>query len=249
MPKVIGIIPARYASTRFPGKPLVDLGGKSMISRVYEQARKSKMLAAVCVATDDNRIFDHVRQQGYDVVMTSVSHTNGTERCLEALNLQKDQFNFVINIQGDEPFINPIQIDTLAGALSEQIEIATLAKKITDPVLLDSPNCVKVVFSYQKDALYFSRSCIPHIRGIEKNGWPAVFDFYKHVGIYAYRTDVLRKITNLPASELEKAESLEQLRWLEHGYRIKIVETDMETIGIDSPEDIAKASRLYGFGS
>lgn len=249
MPTIIGIIPARYASTRFPGKPLIDLGGKSMVQRVIEQAKQASLLNEVCVATDDDRILDHVLQLGYNAVLTSVNHTNGTERCLEALHMQKEQFDYVINIQGDEPFIDPVQINTLAAALDGETELATLIKKIKDPALLDSPNCVKVTFNQQKEALFFSRSCIPYVRGIEKNGWTDIFDFYKHVGIYAYRTDLLEKITQLPPSDLEKAESLEQLRWLENGHRIKVVETEIETIGIDTPDDIEKAKKLYNFGA
>lgn len=247
MPKILGIIPARFASSRFPGKPLIDLDGKTMIQRVYEQAAKAKLLTKVVVATDDERISEHLKSLGHEVVMTSADHTNGTERCLEALNLMQGTFDYVINIQGDEPFINPLQIDTLAGILDGKVQLGTLIKRITDPALLDSPNAVKVVFNSKMIALLFSRSCIPHLRGVEVNNRLSQFTFYKHIGIYAYRTDVLASISHLQPSPLEKAESLEQLRWLENGYKIKVVETDLETIGIDSPEDIEKARRHYKF--
>lgn len=247
MPKILGIVPARYASTRFPGKPLVDLGGKSMIARVYEQAMKSQLLGQVVVATDDLRIKDHLDVLGYKVVMTSVDHNNGTERCLEALEKAGSHFDYVINIQGDEPFIDPEQIDTLATILNGEVELGTLVKKITDPTLLDSPNTVKVVFGNNNEALLFSRSCIPHLRGVAPEQRIAQFTFYKHIGIYAYRTDVLESITRLAPSPLEIAESLEQLRWLENGHKIKVVTTQLETLGIDSPEDIEKARKLYKF--
>lgn len=247
MPSIVGIIPARYASTRFPGKPLIDLGGKTMIQRVYEQARKAGLLSEVVVATDDDRIYNHLQALGYSVTMTSPDHTNGTERCLEALSKLAGNFDYVINIQGDEPFIDPLQIDTLASVLDGSVELGTLIKKITDDALLDTPNTVKVVFNHDREALLFSRSCIPHLRGVERNDRLRRFDFFKHIGIYAYRCDVLKKITTLPMSPLEKAESLEQLRWLENGYRIKLVETELETIGIDSPEDIEKARKFHQF--
>ena len=245
--KILGIIPARYASSRFPGKPLIDLGGKSMIQRVYEQAKKATLLSEVCVATDDVRILDHLSKFGYNAVMTSASHTNGTERCREALELQNQPYDYVINVQGDEPFIDPAQIDLLASVLDGQTELGTLIKKIKDPDLLDSPNCVKVVFNLKNEALLFSRSCIPHLRGIEKDQWLAHCDFYKHIGIYAYKATLLKKITSLKPSGLEKAESLEQLRWLENGYKVKVVETEIEAIGIDTPEDVEKTRMIFNF--
>jgi len=245
MPKILGIIPARYASTRFPGKPLIELGGKTMIQRVYEQASKAKLISEVVVATDDERIFSHVSGLGYQALMTSPVHSNGTERCLEALQLSAGDFDYVINIQGDEPFIDPIQIDTLASILDGDVELGTLVKRISDPALLESPNTVKVVFNNALEALLFSRSCSPHVRGILKQDYLEHFPFYKHIGIYAYRTDVLAAITHLQPSPLEKAESLEQLRWLENGYKIKVVETELETLGIDVPEDVEKVMKHY----
>lgn len=247
MPEILGVIPARYASTRFPGKSLTDLGGKSMVERVYGQALKSKRLSKVVVATDDDRIFQHLQQLNYHVVMTAADHTNGTERCLEALQMTPGNFDYVINIQGDEPFIDPEQIDRLAAILDGKVELGTLVKKITDAALLDSPNTVKVVFDKSMQALLFSRSCIPHIRGVAPGDRLSHFNFYKHIGIYAYRADILPRITALEPSPLERAESLEQLRWLENGYNIKVVETLLETIGIDTPEDIEKARKLYKF--
>ncbi len=247
MPNILGIIPARYASSRFPGKPLVDLGGKSMIQRVYEQACQSKLLNKVVVATDDHRIFDHLHSFGHEVVMTSAHHSNGTERCLEALQVTSGNYDYVINIQGDEPFIDPVQIDILAGILDGKVELGTLVKKISDSAVLDSPNTVKVVFNNEMEALLFSRSCIPHLREIEKSKYLDQFSFYKHIGIYAYRVDVLSTITRLHPTRLEQAESLEQLRWLENGFRVKVVETVLETLGIDSPDDIEKARKHYQF--
>ena len=238
---ILGIIPARYASTRFPGKPLVDIGGKSMIQRVYEQVKKSKLITDVIVATDNQQIFDHVTQFGGRVRMTKENHVSGTDRCYEALTLQKAQFDYVVNIQGDEPFIQPEQIDLLAGLLDGTTEIATLVKKIEDPEQLVNPNVVKAVVAMNGEALYFSRSTIPHIRNTPEKDWLNKQSFYKHIGMYAYRTDVLKKLTSLPVSQLEKAESLEQLRWLENGFRIKVAETKTETIGIDTPEDLNRA--------
>ncbi len=238
---ILGIIPARYASTRFPGKPLADIGGKSMIQRVYEQVKKSKLVTDAIVATDNQEIFDHVTKFGGRVRMTKESHVSGTDRCYEALTLQKAPFNYVINIQGDEPFIQPEQIDLLAGLLDGKTEIATLVKKIEDREQLFNPNVVKVVVAANGEALYFSRSTVPHVRNTAEVEWMSKHNFYKHIGMYAYRTDVLKRLTELPVSSLEKAESLEQLRWLENGFRIKVAETKTETIGIDTPEDLQKA--------
>lgn len=238
---ILGIIPARYASTRFPGKPLADIGGKSMIQRVYEQVKKSKLVTDVIVATDNQEIFDHVTKFGGRVRMTKESHVSGTDRCYEALTLQKAPFDYVINIQGDEPFIQPEQIDLLARLLDGKTEIATLVKKIEDPEHLFNLNVVKAVVAANGEALYFSRSTVPHIRNTPEADWMSKHRFYKHIGMYAYRTDVLKRLTELPVSPLEKAESLEQLRWLENGFRIKAAETKTETIGIDTPEDLQRA--------
>ncbi len=241
--RIIGIIPARYASTRFPGKPLIDLGGKSMIQRVYEQASKCKALNEVWVATDDQHIFDAVFDFGGRVVMTNADHRNGTERCFEASQRIPKKADYIINIQGDEPFIDPKQIDALAGLLDGKTELGTLIKAIEDPTLLDNPNIMKVVFNKAMEALYFSRNCIPYIRGSQKEEWIKEHQFYKHIGIYAYRQDILERIVSLAESTLEKAESLEQLRWLEHGFTIKLAKTDIETFGIDVPEDLEKAQQ------
>lgn len=238
---ILGIIPARYASTRFPAKPLVDIAGKSMIQRVYEQVKKSTLVSEVVVATDNQKIFDHVIGFGGKVSMTKESHVSGTDRCYEALTLQKEKFEYVINIQGDEPFIQPEQIDLLAVLLDGQTEIATLVKKIEDAEQLFNPNVVKAVISSKGEALYFSRSTIPHVRNVPDNEWLSKHHFFKHIGMYAYRADILKQLTTLPVSPLEKAESLEQLRWLENGFSIKTAETKTETIGIDTPEDLEKA--------
>lgn len=239
--KILGLIPARYASSRFPAKPLVDIGGKSMIRRVYEQARKSSSLSDVVVATDHAEIYDHVRLFGGNVCMTRESHVSGTDRCYEALTLQPETYDYVINIQGDEPFIQPGQIDLLASRLNGITEIATLMKSITNPEQLFNPNVVKVVVNKNGEALYFSRSTIPHIRNTPESEWMKKHTFFKHIGMYAYRADILAQLTKLPVSTLEGAESLEQLRWLENGFRVAVAETTIETLGIDTPEDLVLA--------
>jgi 3-deoxy-manno-octulosonate cytidylyltransferase (CMP-KDO synthetase) len=212
-----------------------------MIQRVYEQARKSNMLDTVVVATDHHEIFDHVKSFGGEVCMTRENHVSGTDRCFEALEQQSGSYEYLINVQGDEPFIQPGQIDLLADRLDGKTEIATLIKRLERSEDLFNPNLVKVVVNLAKEALYFSRSPIPHIRNRDQNVWISSFTFYKHIGMYAYRTDILEAITQLPVSELEKAESLEQLRWLEHGYNISVAETTIETMGIDTPDDLQRA--------
>jgi 3-deoxy-manno-octulosonate cytidylyltransferase (CMP-KDO synthetase) len=240
-----GIIPARYASSRFPGKPLVLIGGKSMIQRVYEQASKS--LKLVYVATDDERIMDTVLNFGGKAIMTSPEHLSGTDRCAEAVNriIIETGFNIenVINIQGDEPFIKPEQIDLLVECfMDKKVEIATLIRKTEPGEDLVNPNHVKIVVNRNYDAIYFSRSVIPYIRDTEKSNWSSKYTFYKHLGLYGYRTKTLRKITRLGRSPLEIAESLEQNRWIENGYHIRTVVTDWESLGIDTPEDLEKAN-------
>jgi 3-deoxy-manno-octulosonate cytidylyltransferase (CMP-KDO synthetase) len=243
--KILGIIPARYASTRFPAKALADIHGKSMVRRVYEQALKTPSLSRVVVATDHEKIYAHVKDFG-DVVMTSLEHQSGTDRCCEALHKLNETFDYVINIQGDEPFIMPAQIDLLADCLkSPDVQLATLVKKITDKETLFNHNTPKVIFNKNLEAIYFSRQTIPHLRGIKEDDWLASHEFYKHIGIYAYRADILEQITKLPVSELEKSEALEQLRWIENGYRIKVAITQYETIGIDTPDDLKKVASLY----
>lgn len=255
--KFIGIIPARYASTRFPGKPLAEICGKTMIRRVYEQAMR--VLDTVVVATDDDRIYDHVTQFGGKVVMTRTDHKCGTDRCLEAYHLitnplyreQNNADTVIINIQGDEPFIQPEQIEAIKSCFEEKkdgvcgTEIATLVKPFTSQDTLadlENPNTPKVVFSHRThEALLFSRSVIPYLRGVDKEAWLAQGKHYKHIGMYAYRADILEKITTLPQSEAELAESLEQLRWLENGYRIRVAVCNTQTIGIDTPADLEKA--------
>lgn len=240
--KILGLIPARYASTRFPGKPLADIGGKPMIQRVYERA--SSILEYAYVATDDDRIANVVRSFGGRVVMTADTHKSGTDRCAEALNKVEAElgikFHAVINIQGDEPFIEPKQIELLASAFdNEQTEIATLVKPVDNQADLISPNKPKVVLSLEGNALYFSRQPIPYLRGVEIEKWlDSDIKYYNHIGMYGYRSDVLGKITKLPLGILEKTESLEQLRWLENGYSIKVLETELESLSIDTPEDL-----------
>jgi 3-deoxy-manno-octulosonate cytidylyltransferase (CMP-KDO synthetase) len=247
---IIGIIPARFGSTRFEGKPLIDIQGMSMIQRVYLQCKKAKSLSHVVVATDDQRIFAHVEDFGGKVILTSPLHASGTERCNEVLSILEQtsttSIDGVLNIQGDEPFINPTQIDELAKLLhNPEVHIATLIKKITDKTELFNSNVVKVVFNQFSQALYFSRSPIPHLRGVDQNNWLLEGSFFKHIGIYAYRSSILESIVKIEPSNLEKAESLEQLRWLSNGYKIDVAETDSESIAIDTPEDLIRVLKAY----
>jgi 3-deoxy-manno-octulosonate cytidylyltransferase (CMP-KDO synthetase) len=235
---ILGIIPARYASTRFPGKPLVDIAGKTMIQRVYEQAKKCIHLSEVIVATDDERIYNNVTTFGGKAVMTSSDHQSGTDRCAEVAQIHPT-YDVIINIQGDEPYIDPEQISKLISCFNDgHTQIATLIKKVLTNQELENTNSPKVVINKNLEAIYFSRSSLPHIRGQEPQNWLQHFTYYKHIGIYGYRADILQQITKLPTSSLEKAESLEQLRWIENGYRIKIAETELETFAIDTPEDL-----------
>lgn len=242
-----GIIPARYASTRFPGKPLAIIGGKPMIQRVYEQA--SKALPSVYVATDDDRIREAVLGFGGKVIMTSALHRSGTDRCSEAVDRIQEEtgekLDIVINIQGDEPFIKPEQIGLLASCFNDRsVEIATLIRKVDSSEELFNVNHPKVVVSVAGDALYFSRSTIPFFRGAEKEQWAVNHTYFKHLGIYGYKKETLKKITSLDPGTLEIAESLEQNRWLENGYKIRTAVTAWESIGIDTPEDLVKAGEL-----
>ena len=243
--KTLGIIPARYASTRFPGKPLIEILGKSMIERVYEQAKKSSALSAVVVATDDERIATHVKNFGGDVVMTKENHPSGTDRCFEVLQKSSGDFEYVINIQGDEPFIDPSQINLLGFIIeNEKPEIATLMIPCDSHEILFDKGEVKIVMNEKMRALYFSREVIPHIKGVDEKEWHKHFNYYRHVGMYAYRKDILEKITQLKPSMLEKAESLEQLRWVENGFKINLGITNHDSHCIDTPEDIEKVLRL-----
>lgn len=237
---IIGVIPARYASTRFPGKPLIDIGGKSMIQRVYEQCKKTSVLSDVIVATDDDRIAEHVLSFGGKVIMTADTHQSGTDRCAEVISTYKGKCDAVINIQGDEPFIDPKQIELLASAFNEEsTQIVTLIKKIKSEEEVRNPNVVKAIANKNNQAIYFSRSPIPYRRN------PGVdITYFKHVGIYGYRKQVLAEITQLPVGKLEQAESLEQLRWVENGYSIVLKETDLETIAIDTPDDLDKVLKM-----
>lgn len=241
--KFVAIIPARYASTRFPGKPLADMEGKPMIRRVYEQVKKA--LGDVYVATDDERIFAAVTAFSGAAVMTSDAHKSGTDRCREAIGKINGVYDIALNIQGDEPFIQPAQIETLMRCFdSPEVQLATLVKPFRKSDGFDAlfnPSSPKVVLNKNSEAVYFSRSIIPYIRDVHHTEWLDKHTFYKHIGIYGYRVDVLGEITRLPQSSLEKAESLEQLRWIENGYKVKVGITDQETIGIDTPEDMEKA--------
>ena len=252
--KFIGIIPARYASTRFPGKPLAMLGGKTVIQRVYEQVDKTlnshlspltSHPSPVYVATDDERIFNAVESFGGKAVMTRSDHQSGTDRIQEAAEKIGTDADVIINVQGDEPFIQPSQIETLMHLFDDaETQIGTIGKPFDTIEAVQNPNSPKIVCDVRGYALYFSRSVIPFIRGKEPSEWLTHFPFLKHLGLYAYRREVLAQITKLPQSSLEKAESLEQLRWLQNGYRIKVGLTDVETVGIDTPEDLLRAAHF-----
>ena len=244
--KFIVVIPARYASTRFPAKPLALLGGKPVIQRVYEQV--SGVVSDVVVATDDERIYEAVEAFGGRVVMTSTNHKSGTDRCWEAYQKQGEEYDVVINVQGDEPFIAHSQLRAIMDCFNDETtDIATLVKPFTEEdgiEALENPNSPKVVLDKQSRAIYFSRSVIPYLRGVEREEWLKKHTYYKHIGMYAFRADVLKQVTSLEQSPLELAESLEQLRWLENGYKIGVGISDVETVGIDTPEDLHKAEEF-----
>jgi len=243
--KIVGIIPARFASTRFPGKPLQMIDGRSMIQRVYEQAVKCSDLTRVVVATDHEQIASHVAAFGGEAVMTSSAHKSGTERCAEALTRLSAQadysFDAVINIQGDEPYIHPEQIAEVAGCLADpSVSIATLARKITLSDDLNNPNVVKVIFNNLHQVLLFSRSAIPFLRNVNPTDWTDRYPFYQHIGIYGYRSEILMQIVALPECQLEEAESLEQLRWMYFGIPIHVGITEYQSVSVDTPEDLLK---------
>ncbi|ERI85789.1 3-deoxy-D-manno-octulosonate cytidylyltransferase [Bacteroides pyogenes F0041] len=240
----LGIIPARYASTRFPAKPLAMLGGKMVIQRVYEQVKD--ILDDVYVATDDERIETAVKSFGGKVIMTSIHHKSGTDRCYEAATKIEGDFDIIFNIQGDEPFIQPSQINTLKNCFMEDLttQIATLVKPFTandSYAALENVNSPKVVINKNREALYFSRSIIPYQRNTCHEEWLEKHVYYKHIGLYAFHKDILKELVSIPQSALEMAELLEQLRWLENGYRIKVGISEVETIGIDTPQDLEYA--------
>ncbi len=247
--KYLALIPARYGSSRFPGKPLADIHGKSMIQRVYERSRRV-FGESCCVATDDERIAQVVRGFGGAVVMTSPAHRSGTDRCAEALDtIEREsgqRFDVVVNIQGDEPFIAPRQLEQVRACFADpETQIATLVKPFGKGEDIFNENSPKVVLSARSEALYFSRSVVPFLRGVASEEWQARHTYYKHIGLYAYRSEVLRAVTRLPQSPLEVAESLEQLRWLENGYRIRVAVTDLESHAIDTPEDLERVLSLF----
>ena len=241
--KILGIIPARYASSRFPGKPLAIINGKSMIERVYRQASNAGSLSELIVATDDERIQKEILSFGGKVIITSNEHKSGTDRCyevVEKLIKAGSNFDVIVNIQGDEPYIKPEQIDLVTSSFDDlKVQIATLVKKIKSRQELFNPNVNKVVLNQNKEAMYFSRNPIPYIQNHAKEDWLFSHNYFKHIGIYAYRTIILSEIIKLSVSSLEKAESLEQLRWLENGYKIKVLETEHESIAVDTPEDLS----------
>ena len=241
--KFIGIIPARYASTRFPGKPLALLGGKPVIQHVYEKV--AAVLEAAYVATDDERIYDVVKSFGGQVVMTRTDHKSGTDRIEEAIEKIGGEWDVVVNVQGDEPFVAKSQLDPICHCFDDPTtQIATLGKPFESMEAVQNPNSPKIVVDNMGFAMYFSRSVIPYVRGKEKSSWLTHYPFLKHLGIYAYRKDVLRQVTQLPQSSLEIAESLEQLRWLQNGFKIKVGNTDVETVGIDTPQDLERAEEF-----
>jgi 3-deoxy-manno-octulosonate cytidylyltransferase (CMP-KDO synthetase) len=241
---ILAIIPARWASTRFPGKPLVDIGGKTMIQRVYEQVQQCPLIDKIVVATDHTGIMEHVAAFGGEALMTAADHVSGTDRCAEVAR-QVSAATIILNVQGDEPFVQPEQLTLLIETLSAAAcPIATLGKKITDSEAIFNPNIVKIVPSQQGQALYFSRHPIPYVRGTEQAYWAEKAVFYKHIGLYAFQAEALQAISRLSPTPLEIAESLEQLRWMDYGYGIAVGITDLETIGIDTPDDLKKISHL-----
>lgn len=239
--KVLAVIPARFASTRFPGKPLVDIAGMSMIQRVYEQVKKSSLVTKAIVATDNEEIFDHVNSFEGEVIMTSATHVSGTDRCAEVAGKYPD-FDIVINVQGDEPFLSPEDVDMVVEPFLENNELAvsTLATPIKTTQTLFDPNSVKVVRSQNNMGLYFSRQAIPFLRNFPQSDWLKHQTFYKHLGIYGFRRTTLLELSKLYPSDLEKSESLEQLRWLEADYSIFVGITQNDSIGIDTPEDLKR---------
>jgi len=243
--KVIGIIPARYDSTRFPGKPLVDIAGMTMIQRVYNQVKHAASLSEVVVATDDQRIFDHVKSFAGNVVMTKKEHQSGTDRCAEVIN-NISGFDIAINIQGDEPFIDPQQIDLLVSCFQRpEVKIATLVRPIQELTDLENVNKPKVVLNQKSEALYFSRQPIPYMRGADIKEWLSKETYYNHIGIYGFKVETLKELAKLPISKLETTESLEQLRWLDNGYRIQTAVSTHINDAIDSPEDLQDILKKY----
>lgn len=244
--KILGIIPARFASTRFPGKPLIDLAGKSMIQRVYEQAKKASSLAEVVVATDSDEIYDAVKKFGGNVIMTSDQHQSGTDRCAEVC-VKMTGYDAIINIQGDEPLIDPQQINLLASCFNDiSTDLATLIKKIKTTEELFNFNTPKVIINSRSEAIYFSRQVIPYLKDVAPENYLSKHTFYKHIGIYGYRTTTLGIIAGMKLGNLEFSEKLEQLRWIENGCRIKVAITETESVAIDSPEDVKKVLELLG---
>ena len=243
---IIGIVPARFGSTRFPGKPLVDINGKSMIQRVYEQCIQATRLSRLVIATDDERIFNHVNDFGGNAVITSPQHQSGTDRCAEIMEkIGIEKWDVVINIQGDEPYIHPEQIDLLCSTFdSEETKVATLVKKITSIDELFNHNNVKVILNKRKEAIYFSRTPIPYNRNFPEQEWLKYSTYYKHIGIYGYRTLTLLELSKLAKTNLEVTESLEQLRWIENGYSIRAEITSLESIAIDTPDDLLRIKSI-----
>ncbi len=244
--KILAVIPARYGSTRFPGKPLVNIGGKTMIRRVYEQVRQVPEISEIIVATDDERIMDAVQSFGGKAMLTDPSHQSGTDRCAEVVKKMPSSYDVVINVQGDEPFINPQSIRELCRLFQrEEVFIGTLIKKISSEAVLFDPNKPKVIIDKTGKALYFSRHPIPFLRQQPENRWLETHTYYQHIGIYGFASATLTEVTRLQVSTLEKAEALEQLRWLENGYDIYTHITSFESIGIDSPEDLERIKHLF----
>lgn len=244
--KILGVIPARWASSRFPQKVLADIGGKSMVQRVYEQALQAEKLTEVVVATDHEKIAEHITSFGGEVSLTSPEHPSGTDRCRETLDQQTETYDYVVNIQGDEPFVQPQAINELANLLDGQTQLGTLVSEIHDASVLKNSNMMKVIINTHGEAIYFSRTAIPYLRDVPSDEWLHHHTFYKHVHLYAYRSDILREITELPVSSLEQAESLEQLRWIESGYRIKVGITHHESLSVDTPADLERAKQRMG---
>jgi 3-deoxy-manno-octulosonate cytidylyltransferase (CMP-KDO synthetase) len=243
--KIVAIIPARWASSRFPGKPLADIEGRPMIVRVMQQVAKCPEISEVLVATDHNSIVQAVENARGQAILTSEDHQSGTDRCYEAYTSSGLQADFILNVQGDEPYINPRQLSALCQSLTQETQLATIVKRITSAEPVHNPNVVKAVRAASGQALYFSRSAVPYLRGELPENWHQKASYWQHIGVYAYRSDLLAKITKLPVSPLEDSEKLEQLRWLEAGYTIHTTETSQSSVGIDTPEDLTEALKLY----
>ena len=244
--KVLGIIPARFNSSRFPGKPLATIGGKPMIIHVLERASLCKEISRLIVATDNPIIMDTVIKHGYEAMLTAESHPSGTDRCAEILSKIEDEPDICINIQGDEPFLDPDQLSALISCFkNSDCQISTLKHRINNQEELFSPDAVKVITDKNGKALYFSRSPLPYLRDQNEESWLSKQDYYRHIGLYGFKAEILKKVSKIEESSLEKAEKLEQLRWMENGFSVFVATSDKPNIAVDTPHDLKKAENYY----